>query len=209
MEEVLNQIFSAVAQVLIALLVPFIFYVFRKDRSRGFGHYIGMTRPGWKAVGLGLAVSLLFVAGGIAMALWSEEIRKLLMDPQTVTGHLHAMGLNEHSIAILLIIAWIKTALSEEIFFRGFIGKRLVKRLGFRQGNIFQALIFGFVHLLLFAVLLKAGTGPCLFIFALSTFAGWAVGYIKEKYAGGSIVPGWLAHGLGNSISYYVIAYVI
>lgn len=209
MEELLNQIFSSVAQVLVAVLVPFIFYVFRKDRSRGFAHYIGMTPPGWKAMGLGAAVSLLFVAGGIAMALWNEEVRRMLMDPQTVTGHLRATGLNEHSILVLLLIAWVKTSLSEEIFFRGFLGKRLVKKLGFRTGNILQALIFGAVHLLLFALLLKAGAGACLFIFALSTLAGWVVGYIKEKYARGSIVPGWLAHGLGNSISYYVIAFVI
>lgn len=209
MEEVLNQIFSAVAQVLVFVLIPFIIYVFRKDRSHGFAHYIGMTRPGWKAMGLAAAASILFVAAGVLMAMRDAEMLALLHAPKTVTGHLRALGLNEHSIVILLIIALLKTSLAEEILFRGFIGKQLIRRIGFRMGNLLQSLIFGFVHLVLFWAVLHAGPGPCTFIFVFSTFAGWCVGYIKEKYANGSMVPGWLAHGMGNSISYYIIAFLL
>ncbi len=205
----LNQIFSAVAQVLVFLFIPFLFYVFRKDRSRGFGHFIGMTRPGWKAMGLAAATSIIFIAAGVLMAMRDPEMLALLHAPKTVTGHLRALGLNEHSIIILLIIALVKTSLAEEILFRGFIGKQLVRRMGFRRGNILQALIFGLVHLVLFWVVVEAGPGPCTFIFVFSTFAGWLVGFIKEKYAQGSILPGWLSHGLGNSISYYIIAFLL
>ena len=72
-----------------------------------------------------------------------------------------------------------------------------------------QSLIFGFVHLLLFWKLMNPPLLAVLFIFLLSTLAGWVIGMIKEKYAKGSIIPGWIAHALGNTISYTVIIFLI
>ncbi len=93
--------------------------------------------------------------------------------------------------------------------FRGFVAKRLTYRFGFRTGNALQALVFGLLHLLLFALSIPMDLLPLALIFLFSTLAGWAVGYIKEKHARGSIVPGWVAHGLGNTIAYFVIAFVL
>jgi len=60
-----------------------------------------------------------------------------------------------------LIIAWLKTSLAEEIFFRGFIGKRLIDRLGFLRGNGLQSVIFAAVHVAIFGLLVDLwGFGP-------------------------------------------------
>jgi len=50
---------------------------------------------------------------------------------------------------------------------------------------------------------------PLAIIFTVSSFDGWTIGYVKEKYAHGSVVPGWVAHGVGNTISYFVLAFVM
>jgi uncharacterized protein len=131
------------------------------------------------------------------------------LSPNSMTGKLRMLGLSGSTITILLITALFKTSLSEEILFRGFIAKRLINSLGFKNGNILQALIFGLLHLLLFVFLTKATVFSLTLILIFSSFAGWTIGYIKEKYANGSIIPGWLAHGIGNSISYFLIAFVL
>lgn len=107
------------------------------------------------------------------------------------------------------MIAMVKTSLSEEILFRGFIAKRLISALGFKWGNLLQALIFGLVHLALFWILMDAKVWFLAFIFMLSAVAGYMIQYINEKFSGGSIIPGWIAHGFGNTISYFVIVFLI
>jgi len=57
--------------------------------------------------------------------------------------------------------------------------------------------------------LTKTTAIPLIVITVFSTGMGWIIGYIKEKYANGSIVPGWVAHGLGNTISYSIIAFIL
>ncbi len=100
-----------------------------------------------------------------------------------------------------------KTALAEEIFFRGFIAKLFVRWMGPVPGNILQALVFALVHVLLFRALTHTPTPTLAILFALTFMAGWSIGHIKERYASGSIVPGWLAHGFGNTVVYAVIAF--
>ncbi|WP_089874146.1 CPBP family intramembrane glutamic endopeptidase [Epilithonimonas hungarica] len=119
------------------------------------------------------------------------------------------MGVDGISIIILLIVAIFKTSFAEEILFRGFIAKQLINKIGFNAGNLIQAIIFGFIHLLLFWALTKTTIIFLLLSFLFSFIAGWTIGYIKEKYANGSIIPGWIAHATGNILSYFIIAFII
>ncbi|MEO1098460.1 MAG: hypothetical protein AAFX57_11990 [Bacteroidota bacterium] len=71
-----------------------------------------------------------------------------------------------------------------------------------------QAIIFGAIHTLLFLNL----TDNLLFL--VSSFVMPAIGayikvYLNEKMAGGSIVPGWIAHASSNLIAYSIIAFVL
>ena len=209
MTEILSEIFSTILQIGTFTLIPFIFFLLRKDKSISFRQYIGLYKPPTKSIFYVLFVSLLFVVIGIGMTFIDSGIKQAVLTPPSITGKLRLMGLNTNTIIIILIIALLKTSFAEEILFRGFIAKRLIKKFNFKIGNILQALIFGIIHFILFYALSKSTILPILFIFAFSTFAGWIIGYIKEKYANGSIIPGWIAHGLGNVISYVVIAFVI
>ena len=209
MTQLLNELISAILQVAVFTLIPFIFFLFRKDKTITFSRYIGFYQPTKQSVIYSIFTSLLFLIAGIALVFIDDGFRQIVHAPTSVTGKLRLMGFTFESITTLLIIALLKTSLSEEIFFRGFIAKRLIHSLGFRTGNFLQAFIFGFVHLILVWKLIQPALSGIIIIFIFSTLAGWVIGYIKEKHANGSIIPGWIAHGLGNTLSYFIIAYII
>lgn len=209
MQKLLNEIISTVFQIIAFTLIPFIFFMFRKDKSITFFKFIGLYKPTIKSFIYISLAALIFLVAGIGLTFIDDGIKQAVLSPNSVTGKLRLMGFNEITVITLLIIALFKTSFAEEILFRGFIARQLINQLGFKNGNIIQATIFGLIHLLLFWLLTKTTIIPLIFIFSLSACAGWTVGYIKEKFANGSIVPGWLAHGLGNTLSYFIIAFII
>jgi len=209
MIQLVNEIISTILQIGLFTLIPFIFFLFRKDKTLTFFRYIGLYKPTTKPLLYVILASLIFLIAGIGLTFIDDRIKQAVLSPNSVTGKLRLMGLNATTIAILLIIALFKTSFAEEILFRGFIAKRLINKLGFKIGNILQAIIFGLLHLLLFWQLTETTFIPLTFIFIFSSFAGWTIGYIKEKFANGSIIPGWVAHGLGNTLSYFIIAFII
>ena len=205
----INEIISAVLQILVFTLIPFVVFLITHRTATGFFDYIGLKATTRKAVLLAVATSMIFLAGGITLAFLSSEIREVLINPPSVTGKIRQMGLTPVSVLTLIIIAWFKTSLAEEILFRGFIAKRSVNWLGFQLGNVLQALIFAVIHAALFWALSISGVSFLIFIFFLSGIAGYIIEYINEKYGAGSIIPGWISHALGNTISYFVIAFLI
>lgn len=88
-------------------------------------------------------------------------------------------------------VAIVLLALAEEMLFRGFLAGWLFRRLGFRTGNILQALIFLAPHTLL--LLVNVSFWP---ILPLQLIAGWTLGWLRDHT--GSIGPCWLAHALTN-----------
>lgn len=209
MNQLANEIISTIIQVALFTLIPFIFFLFRKDKNVTFLNYIGLVKPTKKSVSYILLASILFLIGGLVLIFLDESIKQAVLSPPSVTGILRTMGLSGTSIIILLIVAIFKTALAEEILFRGFIAKQLTNKFGFKTGNLIQAIIFGVIHLFLFWALTKTTITFLLFSFLFSFIAGWTIGYIKEKYANGSIIPGWIAHATGNILSYIIIAFII
>ena len=212
----LNELISTILQILVFTLIPFIVYLITQKREESFGpylkgffSYIGLYRPTRKANLSAIAVSLLFVFSGLAMGVFDAELRETLRGPGTVIGKIRAQGFGPDAIILILLMAGFKTSFSEEILFRGFLAKRLMNWLGYERGNLIQAVIFGLVHLLLFWAIMDAGSFFLIFIFLFSGLAGYAIGYIKEKIGNGSIIPGWIAHGLGNVISYTVLGFVL
>jgi membrane protease YdiL (CAAX protease family) len=209
MTTILNEFISGVLQLIAFTIIPYIFFLFRKDKNVSFFKYIGLTKPTAKSMVYAIGVSLFFVVVGIGLIFIDEGWKQAVLLPNSVTGKIRLMGFNATSVSVLLINALIKTSLWEELFFRGFLAKRLINKFGFKTGNILQAVIFGAVHLALFGLLSSITFLPLMIIFGFSTLAGWSIGFIKEKYANGSIFPGWLAHGLGNTVSYSIIAFII
>lgn len=137
---------------------------------------------------------------GLGVVLMNENLKQAAMQPPSITGK---------AVFMLLITALVKTSLTEEIFFRGFIGKRLINGLGFDRGNLIQAVIFGMLHVVLFFSQLQDSPMAIILIFLFSSLMGWLIGYANEKKSNGSIITGWICHGMGNLVSYIVIAYII
>ncbi len=209
MGQIFSDLISAILQIIAFTLIPFIFYLFRKDKNIGFSKYIGFTKPTRKSIVYSLGVALLILFIGMIGVFLSEGFKEAVHAPNSVTGRFITMGLKPITFVSILIMALLKTSLSEEIFFRGFIGKQLINKLGFKRGNLLQGIIFGLVHFFLLLFLIKSSILTLIIVFIFTSFAGWMIGYIKEKYANGSIIPGWIAHGIGNTISYLVIAFII
>ncbi|MDR2196391.1 MAG: CPBP family intramembrane metalloprotease [Coriobacteriales bacterium] len=93
------------------------------------------------------------------------------------------------------IFAFFATALPEEVFFRGFLGRRLSRRFGFPVGNALQATLFGLLHgIMLFG---RFGLAAPLLVIAFTGTLGWLMGYMNDK-ANGSILPSLLLHGTSN-----------
>lgn len=206
----INELMTSVIQVLVFAFIPFIVFLIGKRSARGFLQDIGFYRPESRTVLYALLASIVLfvILWGVFIAAGTFEI---FHDEASVTGMLRAAGFSYETLFALIVIAWIKTSLSEEIFFRGFLGKRLIRRFGFQAGNSMQAAIFGLIHgfLIMLASANQVSGWIIVLLVVLSGAAGYIVGWIKEKRGNGSLVPGWIAHGLGNTIGYALIAFVL
>ena len=134
----------------------------------------------------------------IILIVQSDEIMTTLIAEAYETG----------SILIIILSALligIKTGVSEELFFRGFIGKRLIKIFGFKIGNLFQSVIFIFPHYLTF------NETPRLEFYLMminSGVMGYIFGFITEKKGDGSIIPAIFMHGLVNITSAFILLFL-
>ena len=108
-------------------------------------------------------------------------------------------GLGISAVIPALLVSFIQQAFAEEMLFRGFIGKRLISKIGLPSGNSLQAIIFGFMHVL-FSVSDERNFLSYLIILISTASGGWLLGYMDEKLCKGSLIPSILLHGLGNFI---------
>ena len=206
---ILNEIIGTVMQIGLFTLIPFVFYLISTKSAKGFSTYIGLTIPTKRSVNLAIASSLIILLTGIGLTLVSDELKEVMFASESITGKIRALGFGVESITILLIIALLKTSFSEEILFRGFIAKRFINKMGFIKGNLTQAAIFGLIHLVLFLGIMQAQLLFLIYIFLLTGVAAYVIGYINEQVGKGSIIPGWIAHGLGNTLSYTIVAFLM
>lgn len=204
LQVLVNSVAGFVLQLVVLGGIPLCVYVISRRRLSGFFAWIGLRRAPVRIVLAACGVALLLALTQLAIA-WS-----LLKQPGTVSGDLLALrdkqGWSAALIAMLVITAWLKTALTEEIFFRGFIAERLIGWLGFRRGNVVQALLFGLVHApILFVLPRDQRLGAVAIISLLGPIVGgWIMGYFNHQKAGGSILPSICMHGLGNTLAYAV-----
>ena len=192
----LNELIGAVVQVLLFALVPLIFWFVTARNKGSFCTWIGLEKPEckepWKAVLLTGIVALLYI-GAMAMCV------RILPEGITTAGSMYA-GQGISALPSLFFYAFLRTALSEELLFRGFILKRVQDIKGFSVGNTVQALLFGLMHGIPFGIVTRSISALFLLTLIPGLF-GWYEGWLNEKRCGGSIVPGWMVHGCLNLLT--------
>lgn len=200
---VVPTIISAVIQVLVFLIIPFAAYVATRRRVRGFLHYVGVRRCPRTAVLPTVAIVAL-AAPLAALVYVVPSLRAISLAGSTTAGRIAALGVVPGTFAIIVVVAFVQTGLAEELFFRGFLAKRLIAWLGFQRGNAAQSAIFVIPHLLVFIGPQGATFGPVglVVVATWAAAAGWLFGWVNERRGDGSIIPSWLAHGTGNAFAY-------
>lgn len=198
--DILKAAADAVLQLAFFSLIPLIWWLVTARKKENFFRWIGL-KPIQGRWGVAILWVLVFFALCALSQLW--VVPSLI--PPGVTVQSAYAGLGWAALPDVALFGMVQTGLAEEILFRGFLGKRLIAKLGFRWGNLIQGLLFGLLHGVLFFVV----TTPikAVGIVLLTGFSGWLLGVMNEKYAGGSILPSWLAHGLGNVILSMVEAF--
>ena len=206
---IIQAVIDTVVQLGVVLILAGLAWLIFAQKRVGFRDWLGLTLPTARSMGLALGIFAVWSAMTAVIYLLPEFVA-LASAEGTVAGRIRAEGYSTDVIVLIVILAVFKTGLTEEILFRGLIGKRLINLAGFGVGNGLQAALFGAVHLLIFLIpgapdfTLVLGA----FVLVLPGVAGWLMGFANEKLGNGSIAPGWMIHGLGNAVGYPILAFV-
>jgi membrane protease YdiL (CAAX protease family) len=185
-------IINSVLQIALFSLVPFVWWLVTRKKGERFLPWLGLRRidNAKKVALLSLCVSIVFMALSV-FVLYS--IRGI----PSATSQFQGVG--AAGIPSVIVYALFNTALSEEILFRGFLLKRLMSKFGFVVANIIQSLLFGLLHGIAFVSM--TGVPSAAAIILMTGAVAFAMGYINEKKAGGSILPGLMMHSAANLFS--------
>ena len=194
---IISIMLDAIIQVILVSIIPFIWWFVTGRKNEKFLSWIGLRKPVIEGSLIKL-ISLIVIVSVVYILLMLIIMTQLMGDIDTATSQFSNLGLK--SLPSILIYAIIKTGLSEEIFFRGFLGKRFINRFGFKVGNTIQAVLFGFIHGITFGLV----TGNILItilLILLPGIIGWIQGWMNERRSSGSIIPSWITHATMNILS--------
>ena len=183
-----SELISSVIQIILFALVPFLWWLVTARKKTGFFHWIGLK---WDRNKKHNKISVWIICTFIGFWIVGEFSLYALKDIPTAVSAFSGAGFG--AIPAIIVYAVFHTSLSEEILFRGFLLKRISGRFGFTAGNTVQALLFGLLHGIMFVS--EAGFLKAILLTVFTAAIAWTMGYINEKKADGSILPGWLIHG--------------
>ena len=191
----ISELMGALLQLALFALLPFLVWVFSARKKEGFFQWIGIKKVSTtgnrrQTVLTSIIASVLYIALTIAVSSrYAEGV--------TTAGQGFA-GRGFSAFPAVLIYSFIRTGLSEELLFRGFVLKRVSARFGFITGNTVQAVLFGLMHGIPFGIAAHNVLVTLLLTLLPGGF-GWFLGWLNEKKSGGSILPSWILHGTMNA----------
>ncbi|EMB57543.1 CPBP family intramembrane glutamic endopeptidase [Streptococcus mutans] len=202
MELFIAKIVSSFLEIILAAAIPFLYWIFTERKQSTFLNWLGfkkVSKHDFKRFFVPvLGMILLF-------SLASFFILLRLKGVSTATTVFRGGGYTV--LPAILIYGIFNTALPEELFFRGFLLKRLMSKMAFPLANFIQSLCFALIHSFMFFKLLDIGSTIMItmFIFGIA----YGMGYINEKKTQGSIVPSWLIHAAANIFSGVCTAFML
>ncbi len=192
----LNELVGALIQVLLFSLIPLIFWYVTAHKKESFFKWIGLKKP---LCDSSLKMALLSIVVTLVYFIVVSRCIKFLPEGVTTAGSQFA-GQGIFALPSVFFYAFLRTALSEEILFRGFLLKRIQSRFGFMTGNCVQALLFGLMHGIPFGLATNNALAFLLLTLIPGLF-GWYQGWLNEKKCEGSIIPSWILHGCINLLT--------
>lgn len=193
--QIINLLISSILQAILFSIIPFVWWLICGRKECRFLKWLGIKKP---IVKNKTKYILTFVLAIMFISIISVLIIPRLVDKSAMaTAQFSGKGL--YALIPALIYAFVQTAFSEELFFRGFLTKRLIHKFGFKVGNIVQGLLFGAMHGILF--ISKIGLFCTISIIFFTGLLGCLMGWINEKQSESSIFSSWLLHGCFNILS--------
>lgn len=188
---IVSKIISSIVEIVLISLIPFIWWIATAKQKENFFKWIGIKGIEKKNKKTTLISTLLISLMFILVSIFTLNIIK---DIETATSEFKGLGIS--ALLPALIYAIFNTSLPEEIFFRGFLLKRIASKFGYLIANIIQSIIFGLLHGIMFFNIL--GVVKTIIIIFFTGLIAFAMGYVNEKKANGSILPSWFIHALSN-----------
>lgn len=195
-----QKIINSAVQIALFTVIPFVWWLITARKKSRFFEWIGLKKP----VDTKDKKTALWTVGTIiAFLILSVYMLSSLKGVETATSDF--AGLGAAAVPAALVYALFNTALPEEILFRGFLLKRVSAKFGDKAGNAVQSIAFGIMHGVMFFN--AAGAVKAVIIIAFTGAIGFLMGYINEKKAGGSLLPGWCIHACANIFSALAAAF--
>lgn len=196
MNAFISELVSAAGQVVLFALIPFIWWLITARKKENFFKWLGLKKV--KSNGGLLKSVVIAVIALIVYGFMTNFLANKFAGDVTTAGSGFA-GKGMAGIPLALVYGLIRTGLSEEILFRGFLLKRISGKFGFVVGNLVQSIAFGLVHGVPFGAATH-NVGVTVVLTILPAIVGFILGWVNEKKASGSIVPSWMLHGITNVI---------
>lgn len=190
---------NAIMQTLVFTLIPFLFYLVKYRKVKGFLPWLGLAPGNHK---IGFLKASIYVVITILLSLFLILIKsraEVINGEAMAVSVFKEMGPTLQGFYALFIMAFFQNALAEEILFRGFIAKRLINALGYVKGSVLQTLIFMSVHV---QVLFFWRLPVALTAFIIVGIMGYFMGRITVKEGRGSLWPAIVIHFIANFLSY-------
>ncbi len=203
MVSLIQQMTNALIQIVLFMLLPFIWWFVTARRKSSFLDWIGFkplkdtgNHKMWLWIFLGLLSFTIFSY----LVLYT-----IVKDLKTATSSFSGLGFQ--ALPAVLIYSLFQTSLPEELLFRGFLLKRFSVRLSFGVANTIQTALFGLLHGLMF-ITEVSWLQTLLIILCTGVIAAY-LGFVNEKKSGGSILASWIMHALANVVTGMLSAFLL
>ena len=175
-----------------------------KAMSRPLTWVVWLIGLSFAVIGILLVLSVSFFIELILEIIFRVEI---IQDTTEVTGDIFPMDIPSLIVFCILMILVIGT--SEEILFRGFMQKGLVRSLGSKWGIIITAFVFAMIHLI--GILFFALESPILLLisFLLAFLPYFAISLMLGLlyHSRENLIANVICHGVYNTLT-IILAYI-
>lgn len=203
MVSLIQQMTNALIQIVLFMLLPFIWWFVTARRKSSFLDWIGfkpLKDTGNHKMWLWIFIGLLSFTIFSYLVLYT-----IVKDLKTATSSFSGLGFQ--ALPAVLIYSLFQTSLPEELLFRGFLLKRFSVRLPFGVANTIQAALFGLLHGLMF-ITEVSWLQTLVIILCTGSIAAY-LGFVNEKKSGGSILASWIMHALANVVTGMLSAFLL